>query len=126
MKLALPIVLLMPTLLVAPPVEAQEARVTQTLSLIVYYYEDASKTAANINRNILPPPPTTESPGGSPPDEEPAPTPLPPPAPVDCPTLYLPAANTRAQVACKMADDLPGARCVRLWSGITLVVEPFD
>jgi hypothetical protein len=105
---------------------AQEGCVTQTLSLLVYY-EDASETAANINQNILPPPPM-EEPGDNmteaPPP--PAPEPVPPGAPVDCPTLVLPASAPRAQTACKMADDLPGARCIRLWSGLTLVIEPLD
>jgi len=127
MKPALLIVLLMPTLLIAPlAAQAQDACVTQALSLLVYY-EDATETAANINQNILPPPPTTEAPdeeAGEP--EAPAPEPLPSPTPADCPTLTLAASDARAQTACKIADDLPGARCVRLWSGLTLVIEPFD
>jgi hypothetical protein len=114
--------------LAAAPAQAlaQNGCVTQTLSLLVYY-EDASETAANINQNILPPPPM-EEPGDSmteaPPP--PAPEPVPPGAPADCPTLILPASDPRAQTACQMADTLPDARCVRLWSGLTLVVEPFD
>ena len=126
MKAALPIVWLISTLALAPlSAQAQQACVTQTLSLLVYY-EDTSDTAANLNQNILPPPPMAEPPDDTAPSAEPAPTPLPPPAPVDCPTLYLNASDTRAQAACKMASDLPGARCRQLWSGLTLVIEPFD
>ena len=126
MRAALPAVWLISMLVLAPlAARAQEACVTQTLSLLVYY-EDTSEPAANLNRNILPPPPMGEPPDSPVPTPEPAPTPLPPPAPVACPTLYLPASDTRAQAACKMAGDLPGARCRRLWSRLTLVIEPFD
>jgi hypothetical protein len=99
--------------------------VTQTLSLLAYI-DDNQGSAANLNQNILPPPPTTEAPDNTGRPPEPAPTPLPPPASVDCPTLYLRASDTRAQAACRMASDLPGARCRLTWSGLTLVIEPFD
>ena len=127
MKLALLLTLFGFALAAAPTSgRAQSGCVTQTLSLLVYY-EDASETAASINQNILPPPPMEEPDdgmtGAQPP---PAPEPVPPGAPVDCPTLVLPASDARAQTVCKMADELPGARCVRQWSGTTFVVEPLD
>jgi hypothetical protein len=120
--------LALPFLLWTTPSAAQDGSrgcVTQTLSLLVYI-DDNRGSAANLNRNILPPPPPAELPDNTGRPPEPAPTPLPPPAPVDCPTLYLPASDVRAQTACQMAIDLPGARCKRLWSGMTLVIEPFD
>ena len=116
----------LPVLLAAAPAVAQDGCVTKTLSLMVYY-EDVTETAATITENIRPPmpamPPPPEDDGMVMPAEPP---PVRPPAPADCPTLTLPAADMRAQTACTMADGLPGARCVRRWGGLVLVVEPFD